>query len=227
MRRPNRAEMRKERRHGNMLAAAAIALAAGALAAVVTGFLVMSRELDSAHRDVRLLTQQVENMGGTPVAGPSGEAGAAGLIGPSGPAGPPGASGQPGKDAPTVTPSPGPTGPAGAVGPSGVPGADSTVPGPTGPAGADGASGAPGKDGTDGTDGSNGEPPTEWTYTDQYGNEGRCTRDDPFDPSNPHYRCETTSTASPEPSPTPSQQPEPSDNPAAQFPLGLLERRRD
>ena len=128
----SRVEARTRRRRGNMNAAVAMVLAAGALAAVVTGFLIMSRQLDSAHRDVALLTQQVENMGGTPVAGPRGEAGEAGLIGPSGSPGPSGAPGKAGKDAPTITPSPGPRGPSGAPGASGHPGADSTIPGEIG-----------------------------------------------------------------------------------------------
>lgn len=220
----SRAEARKRHRRGNLAAAAAIVLATGVLAGAVTGFLMMSRDLESARRDVALLTAQVERMGGTPVAGPQGETGAAGLIGPSGPPGP---SGAPGKAAPTITPSPGPTGPAG---PSGAPGADSTIPGPTGPPGPAGqdATGAPGQDGTDGQDGS---PPAEWTYTDEDGNEHRCTRVDDFDPDNPRYSCTQTSTASPnpEPSPSPSQKPEPSDEPSSSglLPLSALERRRN
>ena len=223
----SRVEARTRRRRGNLNAAVAMVLAAGALAAVVTGFLIMSRQLDSAHRDVALLTQQVENMGGTPVAGPRGEAGEAGLIGPSGSPGPSGAPGKAGKDAPTITPKPGPSGPAG---PSGAPGADSTVAGPTGPvgpAGQDGASGAPGKDGTDGTDGKDATPPAQQTFHDQDGNTYRCTLTDSSNPDNPEYDCTQTNTASPEPSPTPSDQPTPSDNPASSglLPLNLLSRR--
>jgi hypothetical protein len=103
------------------------------------------------------------------------------------------------------------------------------VPGPTGPAGPAGqdATGAPGKDGADGKDGA---PPSEWTYTDQDGNEYRCVPVDDFDPDNPRYHCTQTSTASPEPepSPSPSQEPEPSDNPTSSglLPLSALERRR-
>lgn len=190
-----RVEARKRHRRGNLIAAAAMVLAAATLAAVVTGFLVMTRDLKDERARNDLLAAQVKSLGGTPVAGPRGSTGAAGLIGPPGPAGPPGASGQPGKDAPTITPSPGPTGP---PGPSGAPGTDSTVPGPTGPAGQAGASGAPGKDGTDGS------PPSEWTYTDQAGNAYRCTPVDDFDPDRPRYRCVQTSTASPGPSSPPS-----------------------
>lgn len=213
----SRVEARKRHRRGNLIAAVAIVLAAGMLAAVVTGFLMMSRDLSAERRRGDLLAAQVESLGGTPVAGPRGSTGAAGLIGPSGPPGPAGASGQPGKAAPTITPSPGPTGP---PGPSGMPGAKSTVAGPagpTGPSGADGAAGAPGKDGSDGS------PPTSWTYTDQDGNEYRCTAVDNFDPDNPRYRCVQTSTASPSPppspSPSPSAQSSPSDSPSPLLPL--------
>jgi hypothetical protein len=218
-------EARERRRRGNLNAALAMVLAAGALAAVVTGFLLMSRQLDSAHRDVALLTQQVENMGGTPVAGPRGEAGEAGLIGPSGSPGPSGAAGRPGKDAPTITPSPGPSGPAG---PSGLPGADSTVPGPTGPAGPAGQAGASGAPGKDGTDGKDAAPPAQQTFHDQDGNTYRCTLTDASNPDNPEYDCTQTRTTSPEPSPSPSQQPEPTDSQTSSglLPLTLLERRR-
>ena len=217
----SRVEARTRRRRGNLNAAVAMVLAAGALAAVVTGFLIMSRQLDSAHRDVALLTQQVENMGGTPVAGPRGEAGEAGLIGPSGSPGPSGAPGKAGKDAPTITPSPGPRGPSGAPGASGHPGADSTIPGANG---ADGASGAPGKDGTDGKDAA---PPAQQTFHDQDGNTYRCTLTDASDPDNPEYDCTQTNTSSPEPSPTPSdQKPSPNDTQSTGLlPLNLLSRR--
>jgi hypothetical protein len=216
----SRVEARKRHRRGNLIAAVAIVLAAGTLAAVVTGFLVMSQDLSAERHRGDLLAAQVESLGGTPVAGPRGSAGAAGLLGPSGPPGPTGESGQPGKDAPTITPSPGPTGP---PGPSGAPGAKSTVAGPAGPTGAEGASGTPGKDGTNGSDGA---PPSSWTYTDQDGNEYRCTPVDDFDPANPRYHCVQTSTASPAPSPTPSpsQQSSPSDSPSPLLPLGLLRR---
>ena len=224
----SRVEARKQLRRGNLNAAATIVLAAGVLAAVVTGFLIMSRDLADSRRDVALLTAQVERMGGTPVAGPKGETGAAGAAGLIGPSGPPGPSGAPGKAAPTITPSPGRTGPAGPSGAPGAPGADSTIPGPTGPAGAAGqdATGAPGQDGTDGQDGS---PPAEWTYTDQDGNTYRCTPVDDFDPDNPRYHCTQTSTASPDPqpSPSPSQEPDPSNKPTSSglLPLGLDRRR--
>lgn len=98
------------------------------------------------------LAQQVERLGGTPVAGPPGDRGES-VTGPPGPSGRPGRDatpakdgrdGEDGKDGADST-VPGPTGP------PGQPGADSTVPGPTGPAG------QPGKDGKDGKDGQDGQ----------------------------------------------------------------------
>lgn len=196
----------------------------------------------TASNDARdALAQQVQSLGGTPVAGPPGSRGEPGqsIVGARGPAGPPGRQGDPGKPAPTITPSPGPRGPAG---PSGAPGADSTVPGPTGPPGQDGQDGAPGadgqpgqpgEDGADGTDGQDGAPPSEWTYTDQDGREYRCTPVDDFDPESPRYHC--TQTAGPDPSPqpepssapAPEPSPDPDDTPSSGLlPLGLLDRRR-
>lgn len=219
-----RAEARKRRQRGNWLSVLAAVFAAGALGAVVMGFLVMSRDLSESNTARDALAQQVQSMGGTPVAGPPGSRGepGKGVVGARGPSGPPGASGKP---APTITPSPGATGP---VGPSGAPGADSTVAGPTGPAGqagADGASGAPGKDGTDGKDAS---PPAHMTFTDGDGNKQSCTLTDASDPDNPQYDCTQTSTASPTPSPSDSPQPSPSDTPTSSglLPLTLLDRRR-
>lgn len=201
-------------------------LALGLFAGLAILFVDQAQELRAERDYNRALARQVEGLGGTPVAGPPGSRGepgesVVGARGPSGPSGPPGPSGAPGKAAPTITPSPGPTGP---PGPSGAPGADSTVPGPTGPPGQD-ATGAPGQDGTDGEDGA---PPSEWTYTDQDGNEFRCMPVDDFDPDNPRYRCIQTSTASPEPSPSPSSEPTPSDSsPSGLLPLGLLGRSRN
>jgi hypothetical protein len=205
-----RLEARIRRKRGNVAAGVAIALATGALAAVVTAFLILSQNLarandslDKVNRDRALLAEQVKDLGGTPIAGPKGADGRT-VIGPSGPPGP---SGRPGKPAPTITPSPGPSGPAGppgSPGPSGAPGADSTVPGPPGPAGQD-ATGAPGRDGKDGEDGEKGdpgEPPYEWTYVDPQGNRYTCTRTTgPTDPE-PKYECVLQ-----EPPPSPSPEP--------------------
>lgn len=224
----SRADARKRRRRGDYLSLLAAVFAAAALGAVLTGFLVLSRDLAEANDARDALAQQVEELGGTPVAGPPGSRGEPGktVIGARGPSGPPGAPGKPGKDAPTITPSPGPTGPTGPAGPAG---ADSTVPGPSGPPGQDGASGAPGQDGQDGTDGQNGAPPSEWTYTDQDGNEYRCVPVDDYDPDNPRYQCTQTSTTQPEPDPSPTQQPSPSDPQSSPglLPLSILERRRN
>lgn len=218
-----RAAARKRRRRGNWLSVVAAVFAAAALGAVLTGFLVLSRDLSEANTARDALARQVQSLGGTPVAGPPGSRGEPGktVIGASGPPGP---SGAPGKAAPTITPSPGPTGAAGAAG---LPGADSTVPGPAGATGAAGASGAPGQNGQDGSDGKNGAPPSSWTYTDQDGNEYRCVPVAGFDPDDPRYTCTQTSTASPTPSPSDSPQPSPSDSQSALLPLGLLDRRRD
>lgn len=195
----------------------------------------LSVKVVSQDRDLRTsndardaLAKQVQSLGGTPVAGQPGSRGEPGKtgVGTQGPSGPPGPAGAPGKDAPTITPSPGRTGPAG---PAGAPGADSTVPGSTGPAGQNGADGAAGSDGKDGTDGQNGAPPSEWTYTDQDGNEYSCVPVSDFDPDNPRYRCTQTSTANPDPSPSPSpsEQPSPSDSSSGVLPLTLLDRRRN
>jgi hypothetical protein len=198
-------------------------LALGLFAGLAILFVDQAQQLryETARGDA--LARQVEGLGGTPVAGPSGSPGEPGktVIGARGPSGPPGPSGAPGKAAPTITPAPGPSGPAG---PSGAPGADSTIPGPTGPAGVDGAAGQDGQDGSDGTDGA---PPSSWTYVDQDGNEYSCIPADDFDPDNPRYQCTQTSTASPEP--TPSDEPTPGDSQSGSglLPLGLLDRRRN
>ncbi|MFM9373287.1 hypothetical protein [Streptomyces sp. Da 82-17] len=219
-----RAEARKHRRRGNVLGTAAALIVAGALAALVTGFMSLYRDLDRANEARDALAKQVQALGGKPVAGPPGSRGEPGqtIVGQRGPSGPPGPSG---KAAPTLTPKPGPTGP------PGPPGADSTVPGPTGPAGSDGT-GAPGAPGEDGDDGTDGAPPSEWTYVDQDGREYRCVPADDFDPGQPRYRCTPTSTPSPSPggdeadstppSSTPSE-PEPSSAPT--LPFGLDRRQ--
>jgi hypothetical protein len=203
-------------------------LALGLFAGLVVLFVDQSQQLRNETARGNALARQVEGLGGTPVAGPSGSPGEPGqsVVGARGPSGPPGPAGAPGKDAPTITPSPGPTGPAG---PSGAPGADSTIPGPSGPAGADGADGAAGQDGQDGSNGTNGAPPSSWTYTDQDGNEYSCVPVSDFDPDNPRYQCTQTSTASPEPTPTPSDTPKPSDDQssAGLLQLGLPDRRRN
>lgn len=170
------------------------------------------------------LARQVEGLGGTPVAGPTGARGEPGqtVVGARGPSGPRGPAGSPGKAG--AAGSRGPTGAPGSPGPAGADGVAGS-PGPTGPVGQSGADGAPGKDGSDG---SNGAPPSSWTYTDQDGNEYRCVPVDNFDPDNPRYTCTQTSTVSPTPTETqsPTPQPTPSDTQSSGLlPLGLLNRR--
>lgn len=172
-------------------------LALGLLAGMAVLFVDMAQELraETAARDA--LARQVQDMGGTPVAGPPGSRGEPGasVTGPSGPSGKDGRDGVDGKDAPTVTPSPG------APGKDGKDGADSTVPGPTGPVGPPGADsavpgpsgppGADGRDGVDGEDGSDGQPPAGWTF--EYRNATyTCRPTDGFDPSSPRYECDSS-----------------------------------
>lgn len=232
MRAQSRVEARKQRKRGDYMAAAAALFAALVLGVVVTAFVVLSNDLDSANQARDALARQVQGLGEKPVAGPPGSRGAAGQTvvgktGPTGPQGIPGPTGASGKPAPTITGPPGPAGPTGAVGQAG---ADSTVPGPTGPPGQD-ATGAPGTNGKDGTDGKNGAPPSEWTYTDPSGATYRCTPVDGFDPNNPQYRCTPTSTPTPDPTSDPpssptTPDPNPGSSKAGLLNLGLLDRRR-
>ena len=228
----SRAEVRRQRKRGDYLAATAALLAAIVLGAMVTAFVVLSNDLDEANQARDALARQVQGLGEKPVAGPPGSRGEAGEgeVGATGPPGPPGPAGTDGKDAPTITPAAGSPGP---PGPTGPPGADSVVPGPTGPPGP-GATGAPGSDGVDGRDGEDGAPPSEWTYTDPDGVTYRCTPVDDFDPANPRYRCTPTATSAPDPTPTVShtaqQPPAPDQKPTGSglselLPLGLLDRR--
>lgn len=216
-----RAQERRWRRGDVLVTVAALFLGA-AVAWILLSVQGLQHDLRTSNEARDALARQVQLLGEKPVAGPPGSRGEPGqaVIGSPGPSGPPGPPGPSGKPAPTITPSPGPSGP---PGPSGAPGADSTIPGPTGPAGPAGKDGAAGQNGADGKDGA---PPTEWTYTDEDGNEYSCVPVDDFDPDHPRYRCTQTSTASPEPSPTPSDRPTPSDTASTGLlPLGLLNRR--
>lgn len=158
----------------------------------------MSHDLRSALEDRDALAQQVERMGGTPVAGPSGspgepgvsvtgpagEPGSAGATGAVGPSGAPGASGRPGSPGAA-----GASGSPGSPGAAGAPGADSTVPGPQGPQGVPGAdSTVPGPRGEKGDTGATGpagascEPGYSW-QTPSYDPDARvCRRDGAPDP---------------------------------------------
>lgn len=108
-----------------------------------------------------------------------------------GPGGLPGADGTPG--------APGLTGPPGNDGQPGAPGASGTdgEPGELGPTGTPGPAGADGVPGKDGATGPAGDPPTSWTFTID-GDEQRCTRSEPFDPTTPTYTCAPTGTPSPQ-----------------------------
>lgn len=134
--------------------------ALGAFAWIVITMQAQGDDLRTANEARDALARQVQQMGGTPVAG---EPGSRGEVGPSGPPGRDGADGRPG---PTITPSPGAPG---AAGRPGKPGADSTVPGPTGaagqpgadstvpgPAGPQGPAGPPGPEGPAGPQGEQG-----------------------------------------------------------------------
>ena len=167
---------------------------------MLAGFALVVLWVQGLTQDRDALARQVQELGGTPVAGPPGLRGepgepGVGVTGPSGAPGEDGRDGVDGKDAPTVTPSPGTPGKDGVdgadstvpgpTGPVGPPGADSTVPGPIGPPGADG------RDGVDGEDGSDGQPPAGWTF--EYRNATyTCRPADGFDPSSPQYECDAS-----------------------------------
>lgn len=166
-----RAEERRWRR-GDALALAGALLLGAVLAWIVLTVQQLNDELVTSNRARDALARQVQDMGGTPVAGKPGSRGGVGPSGPPGPAGPTGDRGPRG-----VTGSPGPTGPpgddgtdgkagrAGSPGPSGEAGSDGSAgqsgpqgePGPAGPAGPQGPAGEGGKDGADGRDGRDGQ----------------------------------------------------------------------
>lgn len=137
----------------------------GALLAGAALFTVqdLAEELREANHARDALAQQVEALGGKPVAGPPGTrgepgkpvpgpagppgpVGPAGLPGEAGPAGSPGPSGSPGPAGADAVSSPGPAGADGAAGPPGPQGEPGPA-GPAGPAGADGRDGTAGRDG--------------------------------------------------------------------------------
>jgi hypothetical protein len=118
---------------------------------VLAGFVLLALWVHGLAQDRDALARQVQELGGTPVAGPPGLRGEPG-VGETGPSGAPGRDGVDGKDAPTVTPSPGATGPRGLQGEPGV-----SVTGPSGPPGATGATGPQGVQGERGEKGDTGE----------------------------------------------------------------------
>lgn len=164
---------------------------------VLAGFVLLALWVQGLSQDRDALARQVQELGGTPVAGPPGLRGEPGEpgVGVTGPPGVPGRDGVDGADG--VDGSPGPSGSPGSDGKAGADGADSTVPGPAGPPGADstvpGPAGPPGRDGSDGADGedgADGRPPSGWTFT-QNGAEYTCRPADDFDPSAPQYSCDS------------------------------------
>ena len=105
---------------------------------VVVAISEMGARLESAERDARALSAQLQQHGIAPVVTPA--------PGPTGPPGAPGVSGQPGQ-----------AGSPGSPGASGRPGAPGRT-GPQGKAGPSGPPGQPGAPGNDGEDGADGEP---------------------------------------------------------------------
>lgn len=160
-----RAEERRWRR-GDMLAVVAAVAVGLVLAGILVAVRSLQLELRTANEARDQLAAQVEQLGGSPIAGPPGSRGQPGRTvegppGPTGPAGDPGPSGPAGKPGPSGPP--GPSGSPGAAGTDGVgasgPAGPTGPPGPTGPAGPAGPQGEPGpagpagKDGRDGADG--------------------------------------------------------------------------
>lgn len=145
-----RAEERRWRR-GDVLAVTGALILGAALAWIILSIQAMGHDLQYERARGDALAQQVEGLGGTPVAGPSGTKGEPGdsVTGPPGaqgepgPVGPSGQSGTPGKNG-----SPGPSGEPGAVGATG----------PAGPAGPQGVQGEPGPAGPQGEQGPKGDP---------------------------------------------------------------------
>lgn len=131
---------------------------------VLAGFALLALWVQGLAQDRDALARQVQQLGGTPVAGPPGLRGepgepGVGVTGPPGPqgergpTGPPGPSGSPGRagddgsdGAAGESGTPGVVGPSGPAGPPGPQG----EPGPAGPQGEPGPAGADGADGADG-----------------------------------------------------------------------------
>lgn len=159
-----RAEVRAEERRwrrGDALALAAAVIIGLIMAGILISVRSLQVELRAANEARDQLAAQVEELGGSPIAGPPGSRGQPGrtVEGPPGPTGPTGPPGERGPSGP-----PGPAGPSGSPGPAGTDGVGvSGPPGPTGPPGPPGPQGEPGpagpagKDGTDGRDGTDGQ----------------------------------------------------------------------
>ena len=161
----SRVQMRAEerrRRRGDILAVTAAIVLGAAFAWIVLSIQGLSVDLHTTRDDLQstktdlrqsrersdALARQVERMGGTPVAGPTGEPGKSvtgprgekgdrGEPGPTGPVGPTGPSGRAGDDGATGVGEPGSAGASGPAGPAGPQGGA----GPAGPAGEQGPQG--------------------------------------------------------------------------------------
>jgi hypothetical protein len=130
-----------------------------ALAWIVITQTQLSHDLRTANEARDALARQVQQLGGTPVAGSPGSrggigpTGVAGPSGPSGPSGPVGATGPSGKSG-----TPGASGTPGQIGASGSPGSAGSAGdiGPSGPAGPQGDTGPAGPQGDKGDTGEQG-----------------------------------------------------------------------
>jgi len=145
------------RRLGDIRFAAGAVLVLAVLAWVVITIQGMAHDMKAKDADVAALAQQVRDLGGKPVAGPSGSPGKAGATGSPGAKGDTGATGDTG---PTGSPgpsgSPGKNGATGSAGPTGEPGPVGAT-GPTGPVGPTGATGPQGETGPAGPQGEKGD----------------------------------------------------------------------
>lgn len=166
----------------------------------------LAGDLREANQARDALAQQVQQLGGEPVAGPPGSRGKVGPEGPEGepgdrgPMGPQGPGGEPG---PSGSPGPsGEPGEPGKAGPSGAPGAagEAGPPGPQGDPGPAGPQGDPGEEGPRGERGPAGPAPSSWTFTYQ-GATYRCT---PASEGSTRYTCDEEPADEPSPSPSPS-----------------------
>jgi hypothetical protein len=122
--------------------------------ALMAGMALLALWVQGLTQDRDALARQVQQLGGTPVAGPPGVKGepGVGVTGAPGEKGEKGDKGDRGEPAPTLTPSPGATGPRGEKGEPGV-----SVTGPSGAPGIQGEQGVQGEQGIQGERGEKGE----------------------------------------------------------------------
>lgn len=172
-----RSKLRTERtrwRRGDAFAVVGAVLLGFVLAGIVLSIRDLQHDLVVSNDARDALARQVQELGGTPVAGEPGSRGDVGPSGPPGPTGPPGprgpagekgdkgddgkggADGADGVDGVSVTGSPGQNGADGSAGPAGPPGPQ----GEPGPAGPQGVQGPPGPAGPNCPDGYHMEAPT-------------------------------------------------------------------